>query len=109
VALELDGCHADAARTVAIGAVDDRARRLIAAARAALRAGIRAARPGATGRLTPGLVFTIEPLIVAGDPALVLRRDGWTVATADRGLSAHEEHTVTVAESGEPFVLTAAH
>ena len=50
VALELDGYHADAATTVAVGEADGTARRLVAAARAALQAGIRAARPGATLR-----------------------------------------------------------
>jgi len=46
-------------------------------------------------------------MIVAGRPEVRLRRDGWTVATADGSLSAHEEHTVMVADSGDPVVLTA--
>jgi len=50
VALELEGYHADAATTVAVGEPDAQGRRLIAAARAALQAGIRAAAPGATLR-----------------------------------------------------------
>jgi methionyl aminopeptidase len=154
VALELDGYHADAATTVAVGEPDATARRLVAAARAALRAGIRAATPGATlpdlgaavervteargfrvvpelhghgiGRamhedpavynwaspegaltLTEGLVFTIEPMIVAGDPAVYVDRDGWTVRTRDRSRAAHEEHTVVVAPGGAE-ILTAA-
>ncbi len=56
--------------------------------------------------LEPGLVFTIEPMIAAGSPRIVLGRDGWTVRTADHGLSSHEEHTIMVAESG-PVILTA--
>jgi methionyl aminopeptidase len=47
VAAELDGFHADAAVTVAVGAVPASAERLIAASQAALAAGIRAAQPGA--------------------------------------------------------------
>ena len=50
VAAELDGFHADAARTVPVGSVDDRRRKLIAATRGALAAGISAAQPGATLR-----------------------------------------------------------
>ena len=125
VAAELDGYHADAAITTGVGVIDPPRRRLIAAARAALRAGIDAAVPGAllrdvggaiereaqgrgfqivpnltghgigramheeptvynwaapsaTLRLTPGLVFTIEPMIVAGSPRIKPQRDGWT-------------------------------
>jgi methionyl aminopeptidase len=35
-----------------------------------------------------------------------LARDGWTVRTADRSLSAHAEHTIMVRD-GAPLVLTA--
>jgi methionyl aminopeptidase len=62
--------------------------------------------PDATQVLTPGLVFTIEPMITSGSTALVVARDGWTVRSADRSISAHEEHTIMVAEGG-PMVLTA--
>jgi len=48
VAAELDGYHADAAATVAVGAPTARGRALIDAAGAALAAGIAAAQPGAT-------------------------------------------------------------
>jgi methionyl aminopeptidase len=153
VAAELDGYHADAARTVPVGIASPEAVRLIAAARAALDAGIRAAQPGATLRdvgaavqrvalargvsvipeltghgiglrmheeptvfnwpapgndrvLEPGLVFTIEPMLAARDPAIILDSDGWTVRTVDHGLSAHEEHTIMVAPGG-PEILTA--
>jgi methionyl aminopeptidase len=47
VAAELDGFHADAATTVAVGEISPAAERLMAATRAALRAGIRVAQPGA--------------------------------------------------------------
>jgi methionyl aminopeptidase len=52
--------------------------------------------PGATQRLKPGQVFTIEPMLAAGDPKIVLDRDGWTVRTSSGCLSAHEEHTIVV-------------
>jgi methionyl aminopeptidase len=154
VAAELDGYHADAATTVAVGTVNWNKRRLMNATRAALSAGIEAAQPGATlsevgaaieratrargfevfreltghgigrqmheeptvfnwpapeasRRLTEGLVITIEPMVTAGGPQIVLDRDGWTVRSADRSPSCHEEHTIMVAEGG-PVVLTAA-
>jgi methionyl aminopeptidase len=58
-------------------------------------------------RLAAGLVFTIEPMVNAGGPAVRALSDGWTVVTADRSLSAHVEHTIAVTEDG-PVVLTAA-
>ncbi len=56
--------------------------------------------------LTDGLVITIEPLVAAGGSAVRMDRDGWTVRTADRSLSAHAEHTIVI-RAGEPLVLTA--
>lgn len=57
--------------------------------------------------LTEGLVITIEPIIAAGTGRVLLGRDGWTVRTADRSLSAHYEHTVVITKR-EPILLTAA-
>lgn len=50
--------------------------------------------------LTEGLVFTIEPMIVAGSSRTVTLRDGWTVRTRDRSRSAHYEHTLFVTATG---------
>ena len=63
--------------------------------------------PDADQRLTDGLVITIEPMLTAGRPELVLDRDGWTVRAVDRSPTCHEEHTIMVADGG-PVVLTAA-
>jgi methionyl aminopeptidase len=57
-------------------------------------------------RLQPGLVIAIEPMLNAGGAAVRTLRDGWTIVTADRSLSAHFEHTVAITEHG-PEVLTA--
>jgi methionyl aminopeptidase len=57
--------------------------------------------------LRDGLVLAIEPMIGLGRPELVVRDDGWTVATADGSLSAHVEHTVVVRRGGGT-VLTGA-
>jgi methionyl aminopeptidase len=55
---------------------------------------------GADPRFEPGWVFTIEPMINAGDWRVEVMNDGWTVLTRDRSLSAQFEHTVLVTETG---------
>ncbi len=51
-------------------------------------------------RLTPGTVFTIEPMINLGTYECVLLDDGWTAVTTDGKLSAQYEHTLAVTEDG---------
>ncbi|MFZ0636177.1 MAG: type I methionyl aminopeptidase [Candidatus Acidiferrales bacterium] len=63
--------------------------------------------PLIVGRLTEGLVITIEPLIAAGSGDEFLAKDGWTVKTRDRSLAAHFEHTLVITRD-EPILLTAA-
>jgi methionyl aminopeptidase len=58
-------------------------------------------------RLKTGMVLAIEPMLNAGGADVQVLADGWTVVTADRGLSAHVEHTVAITDQG-PRVLTAA-
>jgi methionyl aminopeptidase len=154
VTAELDGYMADAAITVAVGAVTVDATRLIDAAERALTRAIGVARAGVRlneigravqseveqagffvlpqlgghgiGRtiheppsvpnhyvasdetvLTEGLVITIEPIISATTSRSVgPGDDGWTIATADRGMSAHVEHTIVITRHA-PVVLTA--
>ncbi len=55
-------------------------------------------RPGTRERLEPGMTFTIEPMVNAGKRHVKLLKDGWTVVTKDRSLSAQWEHTVLVTE-----------
>ncbi len=57
-------------------------------------------RPGVGEVLTPGMVFTIEPMINVGKRETRLLGDGWTVITKDRSLSAQWEHTLAVTENG---------
>lgn len=57
--------------------------------------------------LTDGLVITVEPIISAGQGAVVADRDGWTFRTLDGSPSAHYEHTIVITK-GRPIVLTAA-
>lgn len=55
--------------------------------------------------LRPGNTFTIEPMINDGTYKTVLSKvDGWTVRTADGGLSAQFEHTVLVTEAGSEIL-----
>lgn len=66
-------------------------------------------RPGEGLVLHPGMIFTIEPMINAGRPAVKVLPDGWTAVTRDRSLSAQFEHTVGVTETGvEIFTLSPA-
>ena len=58
--------------------------------------------------LEPGMIFTIEPMINAGKRHVKLMKDGWTVITKDRSLSAQWEHTILVTEDGYE-VLTKRH
>ena len=65
--------------------------------------------PGEGAELKPGMLFTIEPMINLGKPAVKLLPDGWTAVTRDRELSAQFEHTVGVTESGcEVFTYSPA-
>jgi methionine aminopeptidase, type I (EC 3.4.11.18) len=50
--------------------------------------------------LQAGMTFTIEPMVNAGDYRIRTMKDGWTVKTKDRSLSAQYEHTIVVTETG---------
>ena len=57
-------------------------------------------RPGTGLKLAAGMIFTVEPMINAGKPAIRELADGWTIVTKDHSLSAQWEHTVLVTEAG---------
>ena len=65
-------------------------------------------RAGTGLKLQPGMIFTVEPMINAGKPAIRQLADGWTVVTKDHSLSAQWEHTVLVTDNGFE-VLTLSH
>ena len=50
--------------------------------------------------LQEGMVFTIEPMFNQGKAKVKLKKDGWTVVTSDKKLSAQWEHTVAVTSDG---------
>ncbi len=51
-------------------------------------------------RLRPGMVLALEPMVNVGTSDVQILQDNWTVVTVDGRLSAHFEHTITVAEHG---------
>ncbi|MEG1210636.1 MAG: type I methionyl aminopeptidase [Leclercia sp.] len=57
-------------------------------------------KPGEGVVLQPGMVFTIEPMINQGDSRIKTKKDGWTVVTRDKKLSAQWEHTIAVTAEG---------
>lgn len=62
-------------------------------------------RAGKGGKLVPGLVIAIEPMVNAGGPDIKVTEDGYTIKTRDGSRSAHFEHTVAITEKGN-IILT---
>ena len=56
--------------------------------------------PGRGPRLREGMVLALEPMLNIGTSDVRILPDNWTVETADGKLSAHFEHTVSVADQG---------
>jgi methionyl aminopeptidase len=46
------------------------------------------------------MTFTIEPMINQGGSKVKTKKDGWTVVTRDKKLSAQWEHTILVTNTG---------
>ncbi|TYK66131.1 type I methionyl aminopeptidase [Colwellia echini] len=57
-------------------------------------------RPHLGLALEAGMTFTIEPMINQGSKKIKTKKDGWTVVTRDKKLSAQWEHTILVTETG---------
>ena len=62
-------------------------------------------KAGRGARLYPGMTLAIEPMVNAGTDRVKVRRDGWTVVTADGKLSAHYENSIAITDS-DPVILT---
>ena len=56
-------------------------------------------------RLRAGMTYCLEPMIIAGEPPVYVKRDRWTVATKDHSLCAHFEHAIAITD-GDPEILT---
>ncbi len=65
-------------------------------------------KPGTGLRLKPGMVFTIEPMVNLGKAGVKVLRDGWTVVTRDKSLSAQFEHTIAITETGAEILTLPA-
>ncbi|VUD67287.1 Methionine aminopeptidase [Thalassocella blandensis] len=50
--------------------------------------------------LREGMTFTIEPMVNQGKAKVKTKKDGWTVVTKDKKLSAQWEHTIAVTADG---------
>ncbi len=60
-------------------------------------------------QLRQGMIFTIEPMINLGRPAVKILSDGWTAVTRDKSLTAQYEHSIGVTKDGcEIFTLSPA-
>jgi methionyl aminopeptidase len=59
-------------------------------------------------RLAPGMCLAIEPMLTVGSPDVEVRPDHWTVATVDRSLAAHFEHTIAVTDDGAEILTAVA-
>ncbi len=66
-------------------------------------------KPGQGEELRPGMMFTVEPMLNLGSPAVKVLNDGWTAVTKDKSLSSQYEHSVGVTEDGvQIFTLSPA-
>jgi methionyl aminopeptidase len=63
-------------------------------------------KKGSGPLLKSGMVIAIEPMINLGTRNIVQERDGWTIRTADRKVSAHYEHTVAIFEDRTEILTT---
>ncbi|KAI8062107.1 methionine aminopeptidase, merops subfamily M24 [Gongronella butleri] len=52
------------------------------------------------GVMTPGMIFTIEPILCQGLAMGVMWPDEWTISTVDGGRSAQFEHTIAITDDG---------
>lgn len=50
--------------------------------------------------LHKGMVLAIEPMLCEKNWKIFIDDDGWTIRTADGGLSAHFEHTIAITKNG---------
>ncbi|MBF8246541.1 MAG: type I methionyl aminopeptidase [Rickettsia sp.] len=63
--------------------------------------------PGEGLKLKENMFFTIEPMLNAGKHNTLLSKDGWTVFSRDKSLSAQFEHSIGVTKNGcEIFTLS---
>jgi len=52
------------------------------------------------GRMEPGMIFTVGPVISEGDRRVKILSDGWSAITMDNSRTAQIEHTVLITDTG---------
>ena len=57
-------------------------------------------KKGTGDKLISGMTIAVEPMITAGNYAVHIKDDHWTVATNDGSFAAHFEHTILITDSG---------
>ena len=62
-------------------------------------------RRGNGVKLKSGMVIAIEPMINMGKRQILQEKDGWTIRTVDRKVSAHFEHTLAI-RKGKADILS---
>ena len=62
--------------------------------------------PGTGIVLKKGMCLAIEPMAHIGKPHTRVLKDGWTVVSKDKSLTAHFEHTVVITEEGYEILTT---
>lgn len=62
-------------------------------------------KPGRGARIQKGMVFTIEPMIAAGDWKMKVDDNGWTARTRDHSNCSQFEHQLIIHEDG-PEIIT---
>lgn len=62
-------------------------------------------KAGRGPRLYSGMTLAIEPMVNSGTSSVKVKKDGWTVVTADGALSAHYENSILITD-GSPLILT---
>jgi methionyl aminopeptidase len=64
-------------------------------------------RNNSPGTMSPGMTFTIEPMLTEGSARERVWKDKWTAVTSDGGLSAQQEHTLLITDSGVEILTVA--
>lgn len=59
------------------------------------------------GLMSPGMTFTIEPILSLGTHELELWPDGWTTTTLDGSRTSQFEHTILITENGSEILTIA--
>ncbi len=62
---------------------------------------------GTGNKLSAGMTICIEPMSTLGGDGVALDKDGWTIKTADKSLSAHFEHTILITKNGAEILTQA--